>query len=92
MGGFDLIGQKVALKVGVTPLRVRLCVVENHAVMAAGEAGDGVNVGIGQLLYPGRGIKFAADMRDLFAGVKVEVDLTVAEEVRHRVVRSCGMG
>ena len=34
----------------------------NHAVMAAGEAGNLVHVGIGQLLRPGRRAELAADL------------------------------
>ena len=82
VGGFDLLGQQVALQVRVAALRVRLGVVEDHAVMAAGEAGDRVHVGVDQLLRPGRGVELAADVGELLAGVEVEVDLAVAEEVR----------
>ena len=52
-------------------------------MVAAGEAGDRVYVGVDQLLRPGRGIELAADVGELLAGVEVEVDLAVAEEVRH---------
>ena len=89
MGGFDLLSQQVALQVRVAALRVRLGVVEDHAVMAAGEAGDRVHVGVDQLLCPGRGVELAADVGELLAGVEVEVDLAVAEEVRHLAGRSC---
>ena len=82
VGGFDLLGEQVALQVRVATLRVRLRVVEDHAVMAAGEAGDRVHVGVDQLLRPGRGVELAADVGQLLAGVEVEVDLAVAEEVR----------
>ena len=90
VGGFDLLGQQVALQVRVAALRVRLGVVEDHAVMAAGEAGDRVHMGVDQLLCPGRGVELAAYVGELFAGVEVEVDLAVAEEVRHWDWRSCG--
>ena len=70
----------------MAPLRVGLSFVEDHAVMAPGKAGDGVNVSVGQLLPPSRSVKLASDIGKLLTGVKVEVDLSVAEEVGHSVV------
>ena len=77
------------MQLGMPAPRVGLGVVEDHAVVAAGEAGDRVHVGVDQLLRPGRGVELAADVGELLAGVEVEVDLAVAEEVRHWAGRSC---
>ncbi len=83
VSGFDLVGEQVAGQVGVAAFGVRLGVVVDHAVMTAGEAGDRVYVGLGEHLRPCGGVEFGADCGDLLAGVEVEVDLTVAEEVLH---------
>ena len=64
-------------------LRGRLSVVVGNAVMAAREASHRVHVGVGQQLRPSAGVKPSADVGDLFAGVRVEVNLVVAEEVWH---------
>ena len=50
------------MQLGMPAPRVGLRIVEDHAVMAAGEAGDRVHVGVGQLLRPSRGVELAADL------------------------------
>ena len=89
---FDLLCEQVALQARVAPFRVCLGLVENHAVMAPGKTGDRVNVSVDQLLRPSRSIKFATYIGKLLAGVKVQVNLSVAEEVGHGVVCSCLVG
>ena len=64
-------------------LRVGLSFVEDHTVMAPGETGDGINLSVDQLIRPSRSVKLAADIGKLLARVKIEVDLSVAEEVGH---------
>ena len=60
MRGFDLLGQQVALQVGMAPYRVGLRVVEDQDVVRVCEAGDRAHAGVGQLLRPGRGVELAA--------------------------------
>ena len=91
MRGFDLLGQQVALQMGVAAFRVRLRVIEDHTVMPACEAGDRVHVRVGQQLRPCVGIELAADVAELLARVKVKVDLAIAQKVLHKAGQSCGL-
>ena len=52
-------------------------------MMPAREAGDRVHMRVGQHPRPSAGIEFAADVGEMLAGVKVEMDLAVGEEVVH---------
>ena len=60
MRGLDLFGQQFAMQLGMAAPRVGLRIVEDHAVMAAGEAGNLVHVGVRKLLRPSRGVELAA--------------------------------
>ena len=92
VGGLDLVGEQVARQVRMASFGVGLRVVVDHAVVAVGEAGDGVDVRVCEHLGPCGGVEFGADPADLFAGVEVEVDLAETEEILHWVGRSSGLG
>ena len=74
---------------GVPAFQVRLRAVEDHAVMPARAAGDRVHMRVGQHLCPRAGVELAVDIGELLARMKVEMNLTVAEEVVNCVVCSC---
>ncbi len=78
VAGFDLVDQQIgAFQMGVDSLRKVGRLVVEHAVMAAGETGDGIDVGLGQRAGKLIGIEVGSDAGDLLAGVVVEVDLAI---------------
>ncbi len=62
-------------------LGVALRVIVDPAVVAAGEAGDRVDVGAQQSVGEDLGVEGRADAGDQLAGVKIEVDLAEAKLV-----------
>lgn len=77
VAGFDLLAEEIGLEVWVLALGVLLAMVVHPAMVAAGETGDGVDSCILQGLGEFVGVERVAYIGEMFAGMEIEVDLSV---------------
>src|SRR5690606_34626429 len=75
MACFNLLFKKIALQLRVASFGMFFRFIVNPAVMTAGEAGDRVDVSFGQRLGKLFGVEVDADVGNVLACVKVEVNL-----------------
>jgi hypothetical protein len=71
-----LFAKQVPLEAWVLPFREFFGVKVKPAMMAARKTGDGVHPGFDQRFGEFLRVEIRSDARDLFAGMKVEMDLT----------------